>query len=135
MTQHHTQPKDYQPDEFDRDLHKHPNAGINDGATGANPERNAPSAFDLTELHTLLPDFDNDELKRIVVLREGDWLEQGATYVDLRHMDRGEFTADKPQQVGPSKLNLFIPKQQTDYQLWNRLRGINDPQRTGEDTR
>lgn len=134
MTEHHPQPKDYQPDSFDRDLHPNTNQGINHGELGSNPERSAPSAYDLTELHQLLSDFTDDELRRIVVLQEGDRLEQGATYIDLRHADRGEFKAEKPETVGSSKLNLFVPKQNTDYQLWNRLRGINDPQRTGEDT-
>jgi hypothetical protein len=127
-----TQPKDYQPDEFDADLRPTPEgAGINHGELGANPERDAPNAEVITELHKLLPDFTRDELRRMVVLQPGDVLEQGATYIDLRHPRRGEFTAEKPEQVGRLDLNLFIPKQQTDYELWNRLRGVDDPQRTG----
>lgn len=133
MAQRQQQAKDVQPDSFDQDLHpQHPGAGINHGDLGANPERNAPSAESLTELHRLLPDLTNDELRRIAVLPEGSKLEQGATYLDLRHMDRGEFTADRPQDVGPSNLNLFIPKQNVDYVLWNKLRGVTNPERLNQ---
>lgn len=129
MTERHTQPKDRQPDDFDRDLHPNANAGINDSRLGANPEADAPSAYDLTDLHRLLPNLNDDELRRVTVLRPGDMLEQGATYLDLRHMDRGEFTAQKPEQVGPATMNLIIPKQGTDYLVWNKLRGVTEPER------
>jgi hypothetical protein len=129
MTQHHTQSKDREPDDFDRDLHPNTDEGINHSQLGANPDQSAPNAADLKEIQRLLPDWRNDELQRIVVLQPGDRLEQGAVYIDLRHMDRGEFKADKPQDVGSPDLNLFIPKQQTDYVLWNKLRGVDDPER------
>lgn len=118
-----TQPKDRTPDAFDQDLHANRNEGINHAQRGANPETRAPNAATITEIHRLLPHLTDDELRRLVVLQEGDRLEQGATYIDLRHADRGEFTADTPEEVGPPNLNLIIPKQQTDYELWNKLRG------------
>lgn len=130
MSDHHTQPKDRQPDSFDADLHPNSNAGINDAQLGANPEQDAQPATDVTALRAALPGFDEAELKRISVLRPGDTLEQGATYLDLRDMQRGEWTAERPADVGPD--DLFIAKQVTDYQLWNRLRGVDDPRRTGE---
>jgi len=129
MSDHHTQAKDREPDSFDADLHPNPNAGINDARLGANPKQDAPSAHDITALRNALPDFDDAELRRISVLRPGDTLEQGATYIDLRDMQRGEWTAERPADVGPD--DLFVAKQVTDYQIWNRLRGIDDPRRTG----
>lgn len=128
----HTQDKDRTPDDFDHDLHPNTNAGINHQQLGANPELSAPSAESLTELHTVLTDFSNDELRRIVVLRPGDRLEQGATYLDLRKPDREEFKATGEMIVGPANINLIVPKSQTDYQLWNRLRGVDNPERTGQ---
>lgn len=125
--QRFTQPKDREPDSFDHDLHPNPNAGINHGELGANPEMNAPSAADLTELHRIIPEFTNDELRRIVVLRPGDRLEQGATYLDLRAPSRQPFTATGNIQAGPE--NLFVPKSQVDYVLWNRLTGVDNPER------
>lgn len=125
--QRFTQPKDREPDSFDHDLHPNPNAGINHGELGANPEMNAPSAADLTELHRIIPEFTNDELRRIVVLQPGDRLEQGATYLDLRTPSRQPFRATGNIQAGPE--NLFVPKSQVDYVLWNRLTGVDNPER------
>lgn len=124
-----TQEKDRESDSFDQDLHKNYGAGVNRSDRGANPDQDAPSAYDMKEIHALLPHINDDELRRMVILPEGSMLEQGATYLDLRHMDRGEFTAEKPEAVGPSNLNLFVPKQQVDYVVWNKLRGVDDPQR------
>ena len=127
-----TQPKDRTPDDFDQDLHPNTNAGINHQQLGANPEVDAPNADSLTHLHNILTDFTNDELRRIVVLQPGDRLEQGATYLDLRKPDREEFRATGEITVGPPNLNLIVPKSEIDYQLWNRLRGVDNPERTGQ---
>lgn len=127
-----TQPKDRTPDDFDHDLHPNTGAGVNHQPDGANPELAAPSAEALTHLHAVLADFTNDELKRIVVLQPGDRLEQGATYLDLRKPDREEFRATGNIVVGPPNINLIVPKSQVDYQLWNRLRGVDNPERTGQ---
>ena len=123
-----TQPKDATPDDFDQDLHPNMNAGINHGDLGANPEQDAPTADTMRELHTILSDFNNDELRRIVVLQPGDRLEQGATYIDLRKPDREEFSGSSEMVVGPPNINLIVPKRETDYELWNRLRGIERPE-------
>lgn len=135
MTERHpssTQPKDRTPDDFDRDLHPNTGAGINYQGQGADPEMSAPSADTFEELHVILRDFHNDELRRIVVLQPGDRLEQGATYLDLRKPDREEFTATGEMVVGPPNINLIVPKSQVDYQLWNRLRGVDNPERLGQ---
>jgi hypothetical protein len=28
--------------------------------------------------------------------------------------------------------HMYVPKSETDYQLWNRLIGVTNPERTGE---
>ncbi len=35
-------------------------------------------------------------------------------------------------EVGPD--NLYVPKTEVGYQLWNRLTGVNNPERLGEDS-
>lgn len=134
MTERHnmraTQPKDREEDSFDRDLHPNTNAGINHEQLGANPERDAPAGIDKKALHTILQGFTNDELRRIVVLQTGDRLEQGATYIDLATPDRQPFTADADMVV--NQHNLIIPKSEVEYQLWNRIIGVDNPERTGD---
>jgi len=43
--------------------------------------------------------------------------------------DRREFKATASMEVEAGK--LIVPKSEVDYQLWNRLRGVTDPARTG----
>ncbi len=38
-----------------------------------------------------------------------------------------EFKATSGMEAG----RLIVPKSEVDYQLWNRLRGVTDPARTG----
>ena len=119
-----TQPKDREQDSFDEVLHPDRNAGINHEERGANPEQNAPNAEILTHVRRMMPELNNDELRRIVVLQPGDRLEQGATYIDLRSPSRTEFTADAGMVA--TENNLFVPKSVTDYELWNRLTGQSE---------
>ena len=53
--------------------------------------------------------------------------EQGATYLDLSHRDRGPFTAGADMVAGPA--NRYVPKSEVEYPLWNRLVGVADPAR------
>jgi hypothetical protein len=46
-------------------------------------------------------------------------LEQAATYVDLRALDKGEFTAAGGMIAGRSQ--WIVPQTEVDYELWNRL--------------
>ena len=127
----HTEPKDREMDEFDRDLFGDTDQGINHAQLGTNPEQQAPAAGSLKELHRILPELTKDELNRIVVLQPGDRLEQGAVYIDLATPTRQESKAPTGGiEVGRN--NIIIPKQGVDYQLWNRLRGVDNPERTGE---
>jgi hypothetical protein len=79
-------------------------------------------------VHRRLNDLTDDELKAIPILPDGARLQQGATYVDLLG-DRDEITATGDMSAG--KRNAFAPKDSVDYQLWNRLIGVTNPERTG----
>lgn len=126
-----TDPNERQDDDFDRDLHPNQDAGINHGQVGASPEADARNAAEITDLRAMLPDFTNDELERIIVLSAGDRLEQGATYIDLATPTRNEFTAESGGMV-VGDTNIIVPKRSVDYQIWNRLRGVDAPERTGQ---
>ena len=56
--------------------------------------------------------------------------EQGATYIDLRDPHRREFTATGDMMA--SSDNWYVPKAVVDYQLWNRLIGIDNHERLYE---
>ena len=75
----------------------------------------------------MLEGITDDGLKQIPVLWEGMRLEQGATYIDLRDPERREFTATADMFAGRD--NWYVPKHGVDYELWNRLIGINNPER------
>lgn len=112
---------------YQGDLNPHMLAGENHGMQGPHPEKDARSAYDIKELHGQLADLSDAELKDIEIMPEGARLAQGAKYIDLRRLDRGEFVALGNMTAGPD--NYFVPKSETDYQLWNRLTGVTDPSR------
>lgn len=114
---------------FARDLNPHDQAGANHGQNQAMLS-GARSAEELKELHTRLADLTDDELKNIVVLPAGTHLEQGAKYIDLRHLEQGEFVAMSNMVATPE--NYYVPKKETDYVLWNRLNQIDNPARLDE---
>ncbi|HYP21903.1 MAG TPA: hypothetical protein VEY08_17675 [Chloroflexia bacterium] len=117
---------------WDQDLRPDDNAGQNEGTQGLHPEKadGVRTAYDIKDLHNRLEGFEDDELKQITVLPVGSRLEQNATYIDLRTHDRQEFTARGDMEAGPE--NWYVPKTEVDYQLWNRLIGVRNPERTGE---
>lgn len=121
---------DQQPDEFQQDLNPDPMAGQNHGLEGSHPEKDAPNASEIKELHSLLEGYTNSDLKQIPVLPQGSRLEQGAKYIDLNDPERKEFTAMGNMEAGPD--NYYVPKTEVDYQLWNRLTGVQNPERLGE---
>lgn len=130
MTQKVYDPGDKHPPKYQHDLNPDPAAGINHGNVGPHPEKHARRmAVDVKQVHGLLKDMTNDDLKQIPILDAGSRLEQEATYIDLADPDRKEFTARGDMAAGPD--SLIVPKTEVDYQLWNRLRGVTDPARTG----
>ena len=130
MTERTHQAGEQHPDEWRQDLNPNANAGINASDVGANPEQAAISAYEIKEAHELLQDFTRDELRRIVILPPGSRLKQGATYINLKDPARREFTGSPDTEVDAD--SWYVPKSEVDYQLWNRLIGVENPERTGE---
>ena len=110
-------------DSFDADLRHDPHAGLNRGA----PSYRLRPAFDIKQLHDRLHSFDNGELRNIMVLEDGEQLEQGAVYFDLLHPELGEFKATGGDTAREGQ--CLVPKSETDYLLWNRLIGVIEPER------
>ena len=117
-------------DGFDRDLHPDHLAGQNLGPR-TDAAQGARTAYDVKAVHRTLRDWPDGELKEIPVLEEGAPLQQGATYLNLREPERGEITAMGGMRASAG--DAFVPKDGVPYPTWNRLRGIDDPERTGAD--
>lgn len=121
-------PTDQKADEWQQDLNPNPMAGQNHGVQRSDAINDGLTASDIKELHEHLKEFTNDELKQIVILPEGARLEQGAKYVDLKDPERKEFMAMGVMEA--TSENWYVPKSQIGYPLWNRLTGVQDPERT-----
>jgi hypothetical protein len=121
------QPGEQHPEEWRGDLNPDALAGQNVGPSSAEDEKVARMAYDVKELHRRLRGFTDDQLRQIPVLARGTRLEQGATYVDLNDPDAREFTATGEMEAGRD--NWYVPKSEVDYQLWNRLTGVENPDR------
>lgn len=104
-------------DSFDDDLHGDNRAGQHAGVN----EVRAYTAYDVKELHERMPEFADDELKRIPVLAHGMRLEQGAVYLDLSDENGEPFVAQGSQEAQDP--HLYVPKNAVDYEIWNRLTG------------
>jgi len=107
-----------QEDSFDRDLHGDNRAGQHGGSS----EIRAYTAYDVKELHAQMPDFTNEELKRIPVLAHGERLEQGGIYLDLSDKAKGSFTAQGSMEAQDP--HRYVPKAALDFELWNKLTGV-----------
>jgi hypothetical protein len=88
------------------------------------------SANDFKELHTILADLTDDELKRIEIIPTGTRLIQGSKYIDLSHLENGEFVASGDMVTEPG--HYYVLKQDSDYVLWNRLNQVTNPARLDE---
>jgi hypothetical protein len=130
MTERIRQERERESESFNRDLNPNSAAGQNRGLESQQASKDAPSAFEMKDLHERLSGFTSEELRRIQVLPSGTRLEQGATYVDLNRLEEGEFKARGDMEAGPD--GLYVPKSEVDYQLWNRLIGVENPERTGD---
>lgn len=122
-------PGEQHPEQWRQDLSPNAMSGQNLGVQAPQPGKGARTAFDLKDLHRALDPLTDDDLKQISLVPAGSRLEQGATYVDLCHLDRGEFTATGNQEAGPD--HYYVAKSQIDYQLWNALSGVTHPERLG----
>jgi hypothetical protein len=113
------------PDEYREDLNPDYRAGQNDGTD----QPRLRNAVDIKELHERYPMLPNDHLRQILIVEEGERLQQGAVYLDLRYPERGAFKAMGGMVAGPD--NWYVPKNHVDYELWNLLRGETDDYRLG----
>ena len=117
----HTPEAEY---DFEQDLHPNNLAGDPSALDFSH------SAEEIKGLHTRLADLTDDELKSIVIVTTGSHLEQGAKYIDLNHLEKGEFVA-MPSMTAESG-HYYVPKKETDYVLWNRLNQVDNPTRLDE---
>jgi hypothetical protein len=129
MSDRTPRPGSQHPEEWRADLNPNPRAGVNQGTAGTERVKAARTAYDYKDLHRRLSDLPDDELKQINVVPAGMRLEQGATYIDLAHDRPEEFTATGDMQAEQS--NCYVAKSETDYELWNRLIGVTNPERLG----
>jgi hypothetical protein len=131
--QHHNQNNPSPADRYadvSNDLRPNSMAGNNHGMTGQAISGHERSASEIKQLHTTLADLTDDELNAIVILPAGVHLEQGAKYIDLRHLEQGEFVATADMVVDPE--HYYVPKKETDYVLWNRLNQVDTAERLDE---
>ena len=130
MTDRQFEPGMQHPEEYRDDLNPNANAGQNHGMQGGHPEQDAPTAYENKEAHRILNHLTDENLKSIPVLAVGTRLAQGAVYIDLHDPQRQEFKARGDMEAGPD--NLYVPKSEVDYQLWNELIGVDEAARLGE---
>lgn len=121
------------PEEYQQDLSPNRMAGQNIGALSGESEIGLRTAYDVKAVHRSLNDFPDDDLKQIPVLEEGVRLQQGATYMNLSDPSREEFTATGDMAV--DREGWYVAKDTVPYSIWNRLRGVDDPERTLEGNR
>ena len=111
------------PDRYMRDLNPDFSEGQNVGG-----REHLVAASELKQVVTLLDDFNMDELREIPIVRPNQRLQQGATYVDICDPDRAPFKATGQDLAREGQ--CLVPKAETPYPYWNRLIGMDDPQRT-----
>ena len=129
MTERQVRSGEQHPEEWRRDLNPDPDAGQNRGHAEAEFS-DAPTAYEVKGVHRQFHGFSDDELKRIPLVPTGTRLEQGAIYVDLQDPQLREIKA--MGNMTANSRNWYVPKSEVDYQLWNRLIGITNPERLGD---
>jgi hypothetical protein len=124
------EPHAAQTDDYEEDLRPDEFAGANYGMR-SEPQDEGLRARDIKELYGKLADLTNDELNNIVIIPLGERLEQGAKYIDLAHLENGEFTATA--SMISDEGHYYVPKKHTDYVLWNRLNQVDNPARLDDE--
>jgi len=119
------QAKRKHPDPWQQDLNPGHLAGQNIGQQSDAAVEAEWTAFHLRKRGLDLGAVNDDDLKRVPVLSEGERLQQGATYVDLKQDPHTEFTARGDMTAGAD--NAFVPKDRVPYEIWNRLIGEPKP--------
>lgn len=106
------------PEATERDLNPQQAAVRTTGTAGATEPRTRP-ASEVKDIAAALPDFTSDELRQIPVVRPGARLKPGATYVDLRAVQRGTFAAPVEAYAGQDA--WYVAKMDVAPPLWERL--------------
>jgi hypothetical protein len=117
-------------DAFEHDLHPHMLAGEDHAPPAPEPGLEGRTLADEKQSHARFPQLTAADLKRIPLMPEDVRLEQGATYINVAEPVLQEFTARANMTAGPD--DRYVPKKDTDYLLWNRLIGVNNPARLDE---
>jgi hypothetical protein len=119
------QAKRKHPSEWEQDLNPNHLSGQNIGPPSDARVEAEWTAFHLRKRGLDLNGVNDEELKKVPVLSEGERLQQGATYVDLRGQPMEEFTARGDMTAGAA--NAYVPKDRVPYEIWNRLVGEPKP--------
>ncbi len=115
------QEKEKHPPAWEQDLNPDHLSGQNIGQASVARVKSEWTAFHLRKRGLDLGGVNDEDLKQVPLVAEGQRLQQGATYVDLRHQPAEEFTARGDMAAGPG--DAFVPKDQVPYEIWNRLVG------------
>jgi hypothetical protein len=116
----HKHPPDWQPD-----LNPDRLAGQNIGQPSDARVESEWTAFHLRKRGLDLGAVNDEELKQVPIVAPGERLQQGATYVDLKHQPPEEFTARGDMRASDD--NAYVPKDRVPYEIWNRLIGEPKP--------
>jgi hypothetical protein len=92
---------------------------MSDQTTPQDVDPNVELGSDDKLLYDLHPELTRDQLARLVILRPGVELEQGAIYFDLLRPEDGPIKALGGQTVGEEA--RVIAKRETDFEIWNLL--------------
>jgi hypothetical protein len=119
------QEKRKHPDDRQRDLNPNHLAGQNIGPASDARVAESGTAFHLRRRGARFEGLDDEQLKTVPVVAEGERLQQGATYVDLNDEPRQEFTATGDMEASDD--NAYVAKDRVAYEIWNRLIGERKP--------
>lgn len=119
------QAKQKHPPEWQQDLNPNHLSGQNIGQESDARVNAEWTAFHLRKRGLDLGGVNDEELKQIPVVAEGERLQQGATYVDLTDQSLSEFTARGDMTASPE--HAYVPKDRVPYEIWNRLIGEPKP--------
>lgn len=122
-------PGEQHPQPWRNDLNPDAIAGQNRGVASHVAEYDTRTAYDAKNIHQHLSRLRDDVLQQIPVLAPGTRLKQGATYIDLQDPLCHEFTATGDMEA--ERGNWYVAKNEVDYQLWNLLIGVENPERLG----
>ncbi len=111
------------PPEWQPDLNPNHLAGQNLGQQSDARVESEWTAFHLRKRGLDLGAVNDEELKQVPLVAPGQRLQQGATYLDLTHQPREEFTARA--DMCAREEDAFAPKARVPYGIWRRL--VGDP--------